>query len=52
MTIAQVTKIVRNAFDVKEMWCTVSEHKNKTVVTIPTKEKTFLIDIQEEKKND
>ena len=53
MTISEVTSTVRKAFDAKEMWCSVIENKNFTRVVVPVgEEKNFLIDIQEEKKND
>ena len=50
MTISEVTTVVRKSFDTKEMWSSVIEYKDFNRVVIPVgEEKTFLIDIQEEK---
>ena len=52
MSVAEVTKVIRNAFDAKEMWCSVTENKDFTRVVVPVgEEKNFLIDIKEEKRN-
>ena len=53
MSISEVTRTVRKAFDAKEMWPSVIENKDFTRVVVPIGEnKNYWIDIQEEKRNE
>ena len=53
MSILEIARTVRKAFDAKEMWPSVIENKDFTRVVVHVcEDKNYLIDIREEKRND